>query len=129
MHRCYSKVKVSYDVRSSSIEHQRYKKKCTTFSDVAEVALKNKESHKNIMGWIETEMKDVSLNIRCESINIIVAGGWRNYYEIIHDLIVTRRKGRPRCQRKQKQFKMPKQKSNNVSEGTTVEVIYCISEI
>lgn len=81
------------------------------------------------MGWIEAEMKDVSLNTRCESINITVAGGWRNYYKIIQDPIVTRRKGCPPCQRNQKQFKMSKQKSNNVSEGTTVEVIYCISEI
>ena len=61
--RFYSKVKVSYDARSSSIEHQRYKEECTAFYDVAEVVSKNEESYKNIMGWIEKVMKDVSLNV------------------------------------------------------------------
>ena len=61
--RCYSKVKVNYNVKSSSIEHQRYKNECTTFYDIVEVTSKNKESHQNIIGWIETIIKDLSLNI------------------------------------------------------------------
>ncbi|KAH9727253.1 protein FAR1-RELATED SEQUENCE [Citrus sinensis] len=70
-----SKVKVSYDARSSSIEHQRYREECTAFYDVAEVASKNEESHKNIMGWIEKAMKDVSLNVRCDGDDTTIDGG------------------------------------------------------
>ncbi|KAH9768887.1 protein FAR1-RELATED SEQUENCE [Citrus sinensis] len=70
-----SKVKVSYNARSSSIEHQRYKEECTTFYDVAEVASKNEESHKNIMGWIEKVMKDVSLNVRCDGDDTTIDSG------------------------------------------------------
>ncbi|KAH9726548.1 protein FAR1-RELATED SEQUENCE [Citrus sinensis] len=73
--RFYSKVKVSYDARSSSIEHQRYREECTAFYDVAEVASKNEESHKNIMGWIEKAMKDVSLNVRCDDDDTTIDGG------------------------------------------------------
>ncbi|KAH9745082.1 protein FAR1-RELATED SEQUENCE [Citrus sinensis] len=113
-----SKVKVIYDARSSSIEHQRYKKECTIFYDVAEVASKNEESHKNIMGWIEKVMKDVSLNVRCDGDDTTIDGGSSSN---IQDPVVTQRKGRPPCQRKQKQFKRPKQKSNNVSINTTIE--------
>ncbi|XP_052289369.1 protein FAR1-RELATED SEQUENCE 1-like [Citrus sinensis] len=97
--RFYSKVKVSYDARSSSIEHQRYKEECTAFYDVAEVASKNEESHKNIMGWIEKVMKDVSLNVRCDGDDTTIDGGPSSN---IQDLVVTRRKGRPPSQRKQK---------------------------
>ncbi|KAH9674899.1 protein FAR1-RELATED SEQUENCE [Citrus sinensis] len=71
--RFYSKVKVSYDARNSSIEDQRY-------------------------------------------------GGSESYTENIQDPVVIRRKGHPPTQRKQKQFKRPKQKSNNASTSTTVEV-------
>ena len=46
----FSSKVVNYDARSSSIEHQRYKEECTAFYDVAKVASKNEESHKNIMG-------------------------------------------------------------------------------
>ncbi|XP_024038289.1 protein FAR1-RELATED SEQUENCE 1-like [Citrus clementina] len=113
-----SKVKVSYDARSSSIEHQRYKEECTIFYDVAEVASKNEESHRNIMGWIEKVMKDVSLNVRCDGDDTTIDGGSNSN---IQDPVVTRRKGRPPYQRKQKQFKRPKQKSNNVSINTTIE--------
>ena len=63
MRRCYSRVKVSYDVRSSSIEHQRYKEECPIFYDVADVTLKNEESRKSVLSWIEKVMKDVSLNV------------------------------------------------------------------
>ncbi|KAH9770356.1 protein FAR1-RELATED SEQUENCE [Citrus sinensis] len=70
-----SKVKVSYDARSLSIEHQRYREECTAFYDVAEVASKNEESHKNIMGWIEKAMKDVSLNVRCDGDDTTIDGG------------------------------------------------------
>ncbi|KAH9724212.1 protein FAR1-RELATED SEQUENCE [Citrus sinensis] len=49
-------------------------------------------------------------------------GGSGSYTENIQDAVVTRSKGRPPTQRKQKQFKMPKQKSNNASASTTVEV-------
>ncbi|XP_024035512.1 protein FAR1-RELATED SEQUENCE 1-like [Citrus sinensis] len=73
--RFYSKVKVNYDARSSSIEHQRYKEECTAFYDVAEVASKNKESYKNIMGWIEKAMKDVSLNVRSDGGDTTIYGG------------------------------------------------------
>ena len=65
--RCYSRVKVSYDVRSSSIEHQRYKEKCYAFYDVTDVASKNKEIHKSVLTWIEKAMTDVLLNVRCQS--------------------------------------------------------------
>ncbi|KAH9760448.1 protein FAR1-RELATED SEQUENCE [Citrus sinensis] len=120
--RFYSKVKVSYDSRNSSIEHQQYIEECTAFYDVAEVASKNEESHKNIMGWIEKAMKDVSLNVRSDGDDTYNYGGSGSYTEIIQDPVVTRRKGRPPTQRKQKQFKRPKQKSNNASTSTTVEV-------
>ncbi|KAK9213347.1 hypothetical protein WN943_002734 [Citrus x changshan-huyou] len=113
-----SKVKVSYDARSSSIEHQRYREECTAFYDVAEVASKNEESHKNIMGWIEKAMKDVSLNVRCDGDDTTIDGGSSSN---IQDPVVSRRKGRPPSQRKQKQFKRPKQKSKNVSINTTIE--------
>ena len=116
MQRFYSKVKVSYDARSSSI----------AFYDVAEVVSKNEESHKNIVGWIEKVMKDVSLNVRCDSDDTTIDGRLRSCTEIIHDLVVTRHKGRPPCQKKQKQFKRPKQKSNNFLISTTVEVITLI---
>ena len=66
MQRFYSNVKVNYDAQSSSIEHQRYKEECTAFYYVGEVASKNAESYKNIMGWIEKAMKDVSLNVRSD---------------------------------------------------------------
>ena len=49
MRRCYSRVKVSYDMRSSSIEHQRYKEECAAFYDVVDVPSKNKESHKGVL--------------------------------------------------------------------------------
>ncbi|KAH9727256.1 protein FAR1-RELATED SEQUENCE [Citrus sinensis] len=113
-----SKVKVSYDARSSSIEHQRYREECTAFYDVAEVASKNEESHKNIMGWIEKAMKDVSLNVRCDGDDTTIDGGSSSN---IQDPVVSQRKSRPPSQRKQKQFKRPKQKSNNVSINTTIE--------
>ncbi|KAH9795178.1 protein FAR1-RELATED SEQUENCE [Citrus sinensis] len=100
-----SKVKVSYAARSSSIKHQRYKEECIAFYDVAEVASKNEESHKNIMGWIEKVMKDVSLNVRCDGDDTTIDGGSSSN---IQDPVVTRRKGRPSCQRKQKQFKRSK---------------------
>ncbi|XP_052295256.1 protein FAR1-RELATED SEQUENCE 5-like [Citrus sinensis] len=116
--RFYNKVKVSYDARSSSIEHQRYKEECTAFYDVAEVASKNEESHKNIMGWIEKVMKDVSLNVRSDGDDTTIDGGSSSN---IQDPVVIRRKGHPPCQRKQKQFKRPKQKSNNVLINTSVE--------
>ena len=68
-------------------------------------------------------MKDVSLNIRCESNNTIIVGGAWSYTKMIQDLIVTCCKGRPLCQRKQKQFKKSKYKPNNASSNITVEVI------
>ena len=100
-----SKVKVSYNARSSSIEHQRYKEECTAFYDVAEIASKNKESHKNTMGWIEKAMKDVSVNVRCDGDDATIDGGSSSN---IQDPVVSRRKGRPPSQRKQKQFKRSK---------------------
>ncbi|XP_015387886.1 protein FAR-RED IMPAIRED RESPONSE 1-like [Citrus sinensis] len=100
--RCYSQVKVSYDVRSSSIEHQRYKEECAAFYDVADVASKNEESHKSVLTWIEKAIKDVSLNVRCQSEDATVVGGSRSCTEIIQDPIISRRKGRPPSQRKQK---------------------------
>ncbi|KAH9769746.1 protein FAR1-RELATED SEQUENCE [Citrus sinensis] len=83
--RCYSQVKVSYDVRSSSIEHQRYKEECAAFYDVVDVASKNEESHKSVLTWIEKAMKDVSLNVRCQSEDVTVVGGSRSCTEIIQD--------------------------------------------
>ena len=120
MRRCYSRVKVSYDVRSSSIEHQRYKEECTAFYDVAS---KHEESHKSVLTWIEKAMKDVSLNVRCQSEDVTAAGGSGSCAEIIQDPVVSRHKGRPPSQRKQKQFKKPKHKLNNTSLSTTAEVI------
>ena len=90
------------------------KRSALFFYNVAEVASKNEESHKNIMGWIEKVMKGVSLNIRCDDDDKTIDGGSGSCTEIIHDPIVTCPKGRPHCQRKQKQFKRSKQKSNNV---------------
>ena len=72
------------------------------------------------MGWIEKVMKDVSLNVRSDGDDTTIDGGSSSN---IQDPVATRRKGRPPCQRKQKQFKRPKQKSNNVSINTTIEVI------
>ena len=95
-------MKVSYDVRSSSIEHQRYKEECATFYDVADVASKNEESHKSVLTWIEKAMKDVSLNVRCQSEDVTAAGGSGSCAEIIQDPVASRRKGRPPSQRKQK---------------------------
>ena len=120
MWRFSNKVKVICDAQSLSIEYQRYKEECTAFYDVAEVASKNEESHKNIMGWIEKVMKDVSLNVRSDGDDTTIDGGSSSN---IQDPVVIRRKGHPPCQRKQKQFKRPKQKSNNVSINTTIEVI------
>ena len=57
------------------------------------------------MGWIEKVMKDVSLNVRCDGDDTTIDGGSSSN---IQDPVVTRRKGRPSCQRKQKQFKRSK---------------------
>ncbi|KAH9723716.1 hypothetical protein KPL70_007220 [Citrus sinensis] len=115
------KSKSSYDARSSSIEHHRYKEECTAFYNVAKVASKNEESHKNMMGWIEKAMKDVSLNVLSDGGDTTIYGGSGSCSENIQDPVVTRRKGRSLSQRKQKQFKRPKQKSNNAGSSTTVE--------
>ena len=72
------------------------------------------------MSWIEKIITNTSLNIRYDSDDTTIDGGSSNN---IQDTVVTRRKCRPSCQRKQKQFKRPKQKSNNVSINTTVEII------
>ncbi|KAH9805086.1 protein FAR1-RELATED SEQUENCE [Citrus sinensis] len=72
--RCYSRVKVGYDVRSSSIEHQRYKEECAAFYDVADVASKHED--------------------------VTVVGGSGSCTEIIQDPVVSCRKGRPHSQRK-----------------------------
>ena len=47
--KCYSRVKVNYNVRTSSIEHQQYKEEYATFYDVADVASKYEESHKSVL--------------------------------------------------------------------------------
>ena len=51
------------------------------------------------MGWIEKAMKDVSLNVRCDGDDTTINGGSSSN---IQDPVVSRRKGRPPCQRKQK---------------------------
>ena len=64
-------------------------------------------------------MKDVSLNVRYQRKDVTVVGGSGSCTEIIQDPVISRRKGRPPSQRKQKQFKKPKYKSNNTSLSTT----------
>ena len=98
-------MKVSYNVRSSSIEHHRYKKECADFYDVDDVASKNEESHKSVLTWIEKVIRDVSLNAHCQSEDTTVVGGSGSCMKIIQDLVVSRHKGCPLSKKKQKQFK------------------------
>ena len=72
------------------------------------------------MGWIEKVIKDISLNIRCDGDDTTIDGRSSSN---IQDPMVSQHKGRPPSQKKQKQFKRSKQKSNNVSINTIVEVI------
>lgn len=78
--RSYSRVKVSYDIRSSNIEHQQYKEDCAIFYDVVDLVSTNEESHKSVWPWIEKVIKDVSLNVRCESEDITALMGG----EVVH---------------------------------------------
>ena len=109
-------------MRNSSIVHQRYKEECAAFYDVANVGSKNEENHKSVLTWIEKAMNDVSLNVHCESEDTTVVGGAGSCMEIIQDSVVSHCKGRAHSQRKQKQFKKPKQKRDNTSLSTTAEV-------
>ena len=67
-------------------------------------------------------MKDLSLNIWCDSDDTTICG-LEIYPKIIRDSVVTRHKCCPSCQKKQRHFKKPKQKLNNASKSTTVELI------
>lgn len=50
--RFHSRAKVSYDMRSSMIEHQQYKELCVTFYYVADITSTNVESYKIVLARI-----------------------------------------------------------------------------
>ena len=74
MRRCYSKVKVSYDVQNLSIQQERYDKMCTDFTEVANIAADDESSYKFVLDWINKTMKDLPKQIQCASVETTVIG-------------------------------------------------------
>ncbi|KAH9681032.1 protein FAR1-RELATED SEQUENCE [Citrus sinensis] len=124
--RCYSKLKVCYGVQNLTIQQERYEKTCNAFSKVADIASDDENSYKTVLDWIEKAMKDLPKQIRCESVGKTNTGGAtcssnkqinsesvertvidevscssNNVQLALNDLVVTRRKGRPPCLRKE----------------------------
>ena len=129
MRRCYSKLKVCYDVQNLTIQQERYKKMCNAFSEVADIASDDENSYKTVLDWIEKAIKDLPKQIHCESVGKTNIGGAscssnkqinservertvigevscgsNNVQLVLNDSVVTRRKGRPPFLRKEYSF-------------------------
>ncbi|XP_015387579.1 protein FAR1-RELATED SEQUENCE 2-like [Citrus sinensis] len=124
--RCYSKLKVCYGVQNLTIQQERYEKMCNAFSEVADIASDDENSYKTVLDWIEKAIKDLPKQIHCESVGKTNIGGAscssnkqinsenvertvvdevscsnNNVQLALNDPVVTCRKGRPPCLRKE----------------------------
>ncbi|KAH9721372.1 protein FAR1-RELATED SEQUENCE [Citrus sinensis] len=124
--RCYSKLKVCYGVQNLTIQQERYEKMCNAFSEDVIVTSDDENSYKTVLDWIEKTMKDLPKQIHCESVGKTNTGGAscssnkqinsesvertvigevscgsNNVQLALNDPVVTRRKGRPPCLRKE----------------------------
>ncbi|KAH9704409.1 protein FAR1-RELATED SEQUENCE [Citrus sinensis] len=139
--RCYSKLKVCYGVQNLTIQQERYEKMCNAFSEVADVASDDENSYKTVLDWIEKAMKDLPKQIRCESVGKTSTGGAscssnkqinsesvertvigevscgsNNVQLALNDPVVTRRKGRPPCLRKESSIRKKSVQKNKFAQ-------------
>ncbi|KAH9730149.1 protein FAR1-RELATED SEQUENCE [Citrus sinensis] len=109
-----------------TIQQERYEKMCNAFSEVADIASDDENNYKTVLDWIEKAMKDMPKQIRCESVGKTNTGGAscssnkqinsesvertvigevscgsNNVQLALNDTVVTHRKGRPPCMRKE----------------------------
>ncbi|KAH9703431.1 protein FAR1-RELATED SEQUENCE [Citrus sinensis] len=139
--RCYSKLKVCYGVQNLTIQQERYEKMCNAFSEVADVASDDENSYKTVLDWIEKAMNDLPKQIRCESVGKTNTGGAscssnkqinsesvertvigevscgsNNIQLALNDPVVTRRKGRPPCLRKESSIRKKSVQKNKSAQ-------------
>ncbi|KAK9180305.1 hypothetical protein WN943_029513 [Citrus x changshan-huyou] len=139
--RCYSKLKVCYGVQNLTIQQERYEKMCNAFSEVADIASDDENSYKTVLDWIEKAMKDLPKQIHCESVGKTNTGGAscssnkqinsesvertvidevscssNNVQLALNDPVVTRRKGRPPCLRKESSIRKKSVQKNKSAQ-------------
>ena len=145
MRRCYSKLKVCYGVQNLTIQQERYEKMCNAFSEVADIASDDENSYKTVLDWIEKAMKDLPKQIHCESVGKTNIGGAscssnkqinsesvertvigevscgsNNIQLALNDPVVTRRKGRPPCLRKESSIRKKSVQKNKSAQKNKV---------
>ncbi|KAH9723117.1 protein FAR1-RELATED SEQUENCE [Citrus sinensis] len=139
--RRYSKLKVCYGVQNLTIQQERYEKMCNAFNEVADIASDDENSYKTVLDWIEKAMKDLAKQIHCESVGKTNTGGAscsnnkqinnesvertvigevscssNNVQLALNDPVVTRRKGRPPCLRKESSIRKKSVQKNKSAQ-------------
>ena len=118
---------------------------CNAFSEVADIASDDENSYKTVLDWIEKAMKDLPKQIRCESVGKTNTGGAscssnkqinsesvertvigevscgsNNVQLALNDPVVTRRKGRPPCLRKESSIRKKSVQKNKSAQKNKV---------